>query len=274
MNVRKTRFPELGYTQLSTDLWRIVSTDGNQCVGPEYRTKAELLADLSRYATDYGCNPAYGQQTTAASSEQPTEQVLAPATKAQLLADVLLRFACEQDEQTANSLQHIIDRLTAVYSHYEIAAAIAQSYEHIATLTFPDPEMPVVYRKRAEQFRNLARNEKEQHNAWDINKQPVPLWIYSLDFIVRTSDASFFHIPNSFQREITNGCSCDTCKSGASRPTWNVLAVPFIKNPTKAGQNTHTWTVHVGNIPEFVQYCEQVRKRAERPTASSEQQTT
>jgi hypothetical protein len=51
---RPTRFPDLGYTTYG-GIWRIVATDTNAVVGPIYKTKAELLADLARYAKDYGC---------------------------------------------------------------------------------------------------------------------------------------------------------------------------------------------------------------------------
>lgn len=54
--VRPTRFPELGYVKDAPDLWRIVTTEDGARIGPHYRTKAELLADIDRYATDYGVN--------------------------------------------------------------------------------------------------------------------------------------------------------------------------------------------------------------------------
>lgn len=48
----------LWFKQTGRGLWRFyVYTDERDCfsvVGPHYRTKAELLADLERYATDYG----------------------------------------------------------------------------------------------------------------------------------------------------------------------------------------------------------------------------
>jgi hypothetical protein len=57
--VRNTRFDGLGYVPPSCngDAWRFVDmTDPqrNALVGPHYRTKAELLADLERYAKEYG----------------------------------------------------------------------------------------------------------------------------------------------------------------------------------------------------------------------------
>lgn len=54
-----TRFAELGYEQHGPKLWRVVTTDTGSAVGPQYATKAELLADLERYAADYGCALAH-----------------------------------------------------------------------------------------------------------------------------------------------------------------------------------------------------------------------
>ena len=51
----KTRYAELAYRNDGPGLWRIVTTEDGAAVGPQYGTKAELLADLERYAKDYGC---------------------------------------------------------------------------------------------------------------------------------------------------------------------------------------------------------------------------
>ena len=53
---RPTRFAELAYANHAPGLWRIIATDTDQAVGPFYASKAELLADLDRYATSFGCN--------------------------------------------------------------------------------------------------------------------------------------------------------------------------------------------------------------------------
>jgi len=58
VSVRKTRFSELGYEQHAPDLWRIIALDGNAAVGPHYKSQAELLGDLKRYAREYGCEAA------------------------------------------------------------------------------------------------------------------------------------------------------------------------------------------------------------------------
>ena len=53
--VRDTRFPELGYKQIDLNCWMVIDKSDYRQVGPQYRTKAELLADLERYAVAFGC---------------------------------------------------------------------------------------------------------------------------------------------------------------------------------------------------------------------------
>jgi hypothetical protein len=53
---RRTRFPRLTY-QRQGDVWRFIDNDpdcGPAVVGPQYRTQAELLGDLTRYAQESG----------------------------------------------------------------------------------------------------------------------------------------------------------------------------------------------------------------------------
>lgn len=50
---RPTRYPELGYADHGNGLWRIVTMEDGSGVGPHYASKAELLADLGRYADEY-----------------------------------------------------------------------------------------------------------------------------------------------------------------------------------------------------------------------------
>lgn len=52
---KATRFHELAYQRQGAGLWRIVTTEGGDAIGPLYRTEIELLCDLDRYATEYGC---------------------------------------------------------------------------------------------------------------------------------------------------------------------------------------------------------------------------
>lgn len=52
---RPTRYKDLGFRQDAPSLWRIIAMDTLCAVGPHYKTKAELLADLDRYAAEYGC---------------------------------------------------------------------------------------------------------------------------------------------------------------------------------------------------------------------------
>jgi hypothetical protein len=56
--MRDTRFKELGYIKCAASLWRIVDADTGSTIGPHYKTKTELLADLARYAKEYGCELA------------------------------------------------------------------------------------------------------------------------------------------------------------------------------------------------------------------------
>jgi hypothetical protein len=53
--VCRTRFAELNY-QRQWDRWRIVTAEDEATVGPQYRSKAELLGDLDRYAGVHGCH--------------------------------------------------------------------------------------------------------------------------------------------------------------------------------------------------------------------------
>lgn len=55
MTIRPTRYDELGYVH-DENTWRFVDISTHQRVGPQYRTKAELLADLERYAVVFGCS--------------------------------------------------------------------------------------------------------------------------------------------------------------------------------------------------------------------------
>jgi hypothetical protein len=51
MKIHKTRFAGMGYAKVG-NVWRFV-VDGDAVVGPQYASKAELLADLPRYASEY-----------------------------------------------------------------------------------------------------------------------------------------------------------------------------------------------------------------------------
>ncbi len=49
MTVRPTRFIGLGYTK-TFDVWRFIDTETGAAIGPIYRTKAELMGDLTVFA--------------------------------------------------------------------------------------------------------------------------------------------------------------------------------------------------------------------------------
>jgi len=50
----KTRFKELNYCKIPPNQWSFVSTETNQPIGMRYASKVELLADLDRFAREYG----------------------------------------------------------------------------------------------------------------------------------------------------------------------------------------------------------------------------
>ena len=54
--LRSTRYSTLFYAYIDVGLWRFVVCDNGCChaVGPYYRTRVELLADVDRYAGVYG----------------------------------------------------------------------------------------------------------------------------------------------------------------------------------------------------------------------------
>ena len=52
MKIHPTRFAPIGYAKICPGYWSVIALDDNAQVGPQYRTKGELLADLPRYARD------------------------------------------------------------------------------------------------------------------------------------------------------------------------------------------------------------------------------
>lgn len=50
----QTRYAELAYEQHDKDLWRIIDMCTQASVGPLYKSHAELLADLDRFAREFG----------------------------------------------------------------------------------------------------------------------------------------------------------------------------------------------------------------------------
>jgi hypothetical protein len=52
LTYQKTRFPELVYSKIAGNAWSFFSTETGSQVGPVYKTKGELLGDLTRYAKD------------------------------------------------------------------------------------------------------------------------------------------------------------------------------------------------------------------------------
>lgn len=50
----QTRYAELGYEEQDRDLWRIIDTSTRAAIGPHYKSRAELLGDLDRFAREFG----------------------------------------------------------------------------------------------------------------------------------------------------------------------------------------------------------------------------
>ena len=51
-----TQYTELSFYRQDEGVWRFVDNSTGAAVGPQYRTRAELLADLPRFADLFGCN--------------------------------------------------------------------------------------------------------------------------------------------------------------------------------------------------------------------------
>lgn len=54
--IRETRWPELGFAKVEGrggPYWRIIDRSTGDAVGPIYRSRSELLADLTRYANEF-----------------------------------------------------------------------------------------------------------------------------------------------------------------------------------------------------------------------------
>lgn len=81
-----TRFPEIGLTQCAPDLWRWVDTETAAIVGPQYRTKAEALADLERYAFE---NWGLGTRTAPDPVRDAAPELLAEARATAVFLDRL-----------------------------------------------------------------------------------------------------------------------------------------------------------------------------------------
>jgi hypothetical protein len=60
IHIHSTRYPGLGFANTNpagTAIWRVIDCheEGREAsVGPQYKTKTELLADLDRYAKTWG----------------------------------------------------------------------------------------------------------------------------------------------------------------------------------------------------------------------------
>jgi hypothetical protein len=50
----RTRYTELAYEQQDAGLWRIIDMTEGKAIGPQYKSRAELLADSDRFAREFG----------------------------------------------------------------------------------------------------------------------------------------------------------------------------------------------------------------------------
>lgn len=85
LRVTETRFPELAIVQLGAALWRYVARETASdafdpytgCIGPHFKTKAEALGALERYASFYGATGAEPYVVTAPAGNAAAEPVSA-----------------------------------------------------------------------------------------------------------------------------------------------------------------------------------------------------
>ena len=100
---RPTRFPGLFYDEAAKGLWRIMDADGAG-IGQLYASKAELLADLDRYAADYFGTPnprmvaLTAQRDAMADALRDVRKALdmyadGPATEREMLASRIVNTA-------------------------------------------------------------------------------------------------------------------------------------------------------------------------------------
>lgn len=54
MAQQKTRFLGLNYSKVIDGLWMFIDAETGAQIGPQYKTRGELLADLSGFAAERG----------------------------------------------------------------------------------------------------------------------------------------------------------------------------------------------------------------------------
>ena len=80
--IYKTRFTELGFTMIEPGCWQFLNlADGEPSqVGTHYASKAELMANIERYAAEYGCDGANYLTPPAETMAQIAKQYLSIPT--------------------------------------------------------------------------------------------------------------------------------------------------------------------------------------------------
>ena len=100
----KTRFDEIRFHQPFPGVWRFVDADDRD-VGPQYATRAELLADLERYAAEYGCVGAVDVNATlrarVAELEEALRGILAESTAPSNPCDASMYYAACRSARAA-----------------------------------------------------------------------------------------------------------------------------------------------------------------------------
>lgn len=97
----KTRYRELMYRQAFPGVWRFV---GDGCdIGPQYPTKAELLADLDRFAAEYGCDGALDEASALRTRVAKLEAALRAAIGDVELSAASARARATYEHVTANT---------------------------------------------------------------------------------------------------------------------------------------------------------------------------
>lgn len=111
----KTRYHELTYHQAFRGLWRIIGPQGAE-IGPHYASKAELLADLDRFAAEYGCDGAFDETSALRARIAKLEAALRAAIGDVELSAASARARATYEHVTANTrLAEELESHAAIY---------------------------------------------------------------------------------------------------------------------------------------------------------------
>ena len=122
---RTTRYPELRYARFTATLWRVLDASDNKPVGPHYRTKRALLADMERYATQWGC--AQPQPVDAVHRAGFTTTTRAAWDRAQSAYHYCLPGIGAETMITHAQYEDIASRLTAFQAWIDTSSLVART---------------------------------------------------------------------------------------------------------------------------------------------------